>query len=235
MELVKNYIAIPEEEIIQLREEIKTKYENNLKQYGVKKLSDNSCAMYQLIYLYRHIGKAVHKDVITRFVQEHFPDANSDQQVRHLGSQHGYNILNRNEVINNEKVPSGYNMLIDLEHPKSQFLNRKEKRKVALTTDDFKAIKKIWNNRCATCGAEEGKPHRVSGEIVKLQKGHINPNEALKEGNIIPQCQYCNRDYYKDLFIFNEDGYPYCINNPAFVLRSSDAVKRQIKELLKDY
>ena len=59
---------------------------------------------------------------------------------------------------------------------------------------NFESIKKEYNYRCATCGSEEGKEHLFrKGVIVQIQEGHMNPAKPLQEGNIIPQCQICNR------------------------------------------
>lgn len=234
MKLIDEYIPISDEEIERLKAEIKNKYDENLKQYGVKQKADDSFAMYQLIYLYKYKGKAVHKDVVAKFVQDHFENATNDQQVRHLGSQDGYNVYNRYEDVNGEKVPSGYNLLIDLDYPKRDFMARALRRNITMNSSDFEELKRAWNYRCATCGAKEGEPHKVSGAIVKLQQGHKDPNKPLEQGNTIPQCQYCNRDYYKDNFVFDDNGYPSKINNPNFVLRSTDDVKRRMKQVLEN-
>ena len=233
MDLIKEYTPISDEEIERLRNEIKSKYENNLRQFGVWEKADDSYAMYQLIYLYKYKGKAVHKDVVADFVIGHFPNATKDQQVRHLGSQAGYNVLNKGEEYNGEKVPSGYNLLVDLNYPKPDFMARALRRTTTLSSSDFEVIKRSWNYRCATCGEKEGEPHKVSGVIVRLEQGHMDPNLPLGPGNIIPQCQYCNRDMFKNNFVFDENGYPKYINNPNYVLRSPENVKQRMKKVLE--
>lgn len=34
---------------------------------------------------------------------------------------------------------------------------------------------------------------RYPGVMTRLQKGHMNPHKPLEPGNIIPQCDACNR------------------------------------------
>lgn len=234
MELIDEYTPLSDEEIERLKKEIKNKYDKNLKRYGVKQLSDDSYAMYQLIYLYKHKGKAVHKDVVAKFVQDQFKNAANDQQVRHLGSKFGYNVYNTYEEVNGEKIPSGHSLLVNLNSPRRDFILRANRRDVIINSSDFEKIKKVWEYKCATCGAKEGEPHKVLGEKVKLQRGHKDPNKPLELGNILPQCQYCNRDFFKDNFVFDDNGYPSAINNPAYVLRSTDKVQREMMELIKN-
>jgi hypothetical protein len=66
-----------------------------------------------------------------------------------------------------------------------------------------------------------------------LQKGHRDPNKPLEIGNIIPQCQFCNRDMYKDNFVFDEFGRPTAVNNPTYILRSTKQVKQAMLKLLQ--
>ena len=59
---------------------------------------------------------------------------------------------------------------------------------------DFESIKAKYDYRCATCGSKEGEKHFIEKSIITtLQQGHMDPSKELKEGNIIPQCQFCNR------------------------------------------
>ena len=47
---------------------------------------------------------------------------------------------------------------------------------------------------------EEWQRHNIRhNEIVRLQKGHMDPSKPLEAGNIIPQCQVCNRAGQIDL------------------------------------
>lgn len=234
IDIINEFIDIEKDECDKLWQEIKTKHELNLSIYNVKLPTENTSKYYQLIYLYKYINCLVKKDVIADFVISKIPSAGKDQQVRHLAAD-GFNLIVKGgKIINtDETVPSGYYLLQTLDFPKPEFMAKSLKRVSLLKVNDFEKIKKIYNNRCATCGSKEGEPHRVSGKLVELQQGHMDPNRPLEVGNIIPQCQYCNQNIYKDFFVFNEDGYPIKISNPEFVLRSDKYVRRQIYELIK--
>jgi hypothetical protein len=89
---------------------------------------------------------------------------------------------------------------------------------------NFESIKAKYQNRCATCGAEEGKPHwnpyyAESGEPVRLQKGHMNPHHPLDEGNVIPQCQFCNK-LYRNWLVFDVNGRVIGVASWQFVVKS---------------
>ena len=88
------------------------------------------------------------------------------------------------------QIPKGSYKLITLEKP---YLGYCEGRHEGYK-GDFEEIKKQYGYRCATCGAKEGEEHYFrKGTKVQLQEGHMNPCKPLAEGNIIPQCQICNR------------------------------------------
>lgn len=233
MEFIKTYQKISEEDIIRINEEIEEQYERNLKQYGVILPAIDSYKRAQLIYLYYFKGKAVRKDAITNFVLSLYPDAGGDQQIRHLGAQDGFNLYYNNDLFLGEKVTRGYYLLDGLTHPKQAWLIKSNARNINLKTNDFNEIKKSFNYRCATCGAHENEPHRITGHMVKLQRGHINPNLPLQIGNVIPQCEYCNQNIYKNDFIFSPEGFPLKINNPNYIFHSDENVQKQMYELLK--
>lgn len=231
---IEIYTPISNEEIANLWGEIKDKWENNLQNEGINLPKEGSAKMYQLVYLYKYRGKLVHKDVISDFVKEHIPTAGKDQQVRHLGPQNGFYVLNKGEeILADETVPSGFHILINLNTPSPSWQSAAKKRLSQLNASSFDEIKKLFNFRCATCGAKEGEAHRVTKKIVHLQQGHINPNKELSLDNTIPQCEYCNQNIYKDDFVFTRDGYPNKINNPKYVLRSDKSVRKEMLEILK--
>ena len=75
--------------------------------------------------------------------------------------------------------------------------------------DDWKEISRFIrfvraNNRCETCGAENGKPHPVTGSEVVLTVAHIrhdktdnryNPDKYDpddKNNNLVAECQKCH-------------------------------------------
>lgn len=233
MEKIITYTPIPDETFDNIKNECYQEWKNNLQKYGIIFPKPNTCKYYQLLFLYYYKTQMVHKNVITQFIHEKIPEASGDQQIRHLAGICGYNIAIRGDKIGNEIVPTGYYCLLTMTLPKPSWLKRKNFRAIVLPDDDFIKIKQQYQNCCATCGAIEGEPHRYYGGVVQLQKGHMNPNLPLKNGNIIPQCQYCNRDFYKNNFIFNEFGQPITINNPSYILRAPDAIQKEVYALLK--
>ena len=88
-----------------------------------------------------------------------------------------------------------------------------------------------YDNRCATCGIEEGKKDPRNEELVVLQQGHMNPREKLTLDNVIPQCQYCNQTY-KDYFLFNENGRVIAVNNPLILLKSPKSIQDEMVRVL---
>ena len=120
-------------------------------------------------------------------------------------------------------IPKGYYKLITLETPYPAYcFERREGFK-----GDFETIKKEYNYRCATCGSKEGEEHLFrKGVIVKLQEGHMNPSKPLVEGNIIPQCQICNRPD-RNKWIFDKTGRVIAVAN------SQDGI-RIVKDFLKN-
>jgi hypothetical protein len=99
----------------------------------------------------------------------------------------------------------------------------------------------MYNYHCATCGSEEAKEHLFrKGVLVSLQKGHMNPNAPLIEGNIIPQCQICNR-CDRNRWIYDKTGRVIEIAQTndgirvvkTFLNKSSSQVKSEILVFLK--
>lgn len=207
-------------------------YDKNIEVDELVKLLD--AKELQLIFLYHHKDKLVHKDVISAFVRKYKIDAGLDQQIRHLGSQYHWNILNKGNKIPDKNiiVPSGYHYLVSIETPNPKILANALKRTGRIAAKNFDQLKLAYNNTCATCGISEGKKDsRFNDVIVALQQGHMNPRKALDLTNTIPQCQYCNQTY-KDYFIFNEFGRVIAINNPEIVLKSPKDVQDEIIKIL---
>lgn len=74
---------------------------------------------------------------------------------------------------------------------------------------------------------------------VKLQKGHMNPSEPLAAGNIIPQCQICNRGD-RNRWIYDKtgrvievadtmDGFRVIVR---FIENTSDSIRAKLRKLL---
>src|SRR3990170_223768 len=70
-----------------------------------------------------------------------------------------------------------------------------------------------------------------SGTITKLQQAHIDAFKPLVEGNIIPQCQKCNRAY-RDFWVFDERGRVRGIAKSAVIKKCNEKIKRGIYKIL---
>ncbi len=138
----------------------------------------------------------VHKDDMSEIVRKRIPTAAADQQVRHL-SDDGWNL---------EGDTKGAHCITDPYRAHPKYARQLKRSQNLLQSDDFTTIKKAFGNKCATCGAIENQPDpRYVGDMVKLQKGHKDPEKPMEKGNVIPQCQFCNRAY-KDDFTFDNKG-----------------------------
>lgn len=243
------------EEMTSIHRKIVSCWEQRLKSYGVKPLwqtkedgtpkndimepaNINPASLdskeLQLIFLYKHRGCFVHKDVISAFVRRYKPSAGLDQQVRHLGSQYGWNVLNKGNKVPDEDVyvPSGYHYLVSLDSPNPTIVGSILKRKGRLAAESFEELKVVYDNRCATCGIKEGViDKRYNNVTVVLEQGHMDPRKPLTIENTIPQCQYCNHTY-KDYFRFNEYGRVIAVNNPEILLKSPKDIQDEMIKVL---
>lgn len=135
----------------------------------------------------------VSKQELTNFIRAYYLDTTDVQQARHLSMQKGWNILSGqrgDKNAKNQQIPAGSYKLISLETPYDAFALERR----AGFSGDFEKLKEKYGFRCATCGSREGSDHLFrKGVIVELQKSHMNPKLPLQAGNIIPQCQVCNR------------------------------------------
>lgn len=211
------------------------KYHNDfLKRHGVKlpKLR-NAEGNYTkdaivLVYLAKFYPSTVMvtKQELTSFVRRFYPDVNDVQQARHLGAQKGWFIsAGGRENVHVKKI--GEYRLITLERPYPNFKGHRIEN-----TADWQNIREQYGNRCATCGSEEGKRNlHYPNTITKLQKSHIDPSKALIEGNIIPQCQKCNRAY-RNFWVFDERGRVRSIARASIVRKCSIEVKRKAYVIL---
>lgn len=188
-----------------------------------------------LVYLYKNKHRSVSKTELTAFIQQFYPDTNDVQQARHLAAQKGWYILSGTrgdlEAKENNCKPGDYK-LISLEKSYPNFTQ--QRRDYSLDGEKgWNELKKLYNNRCATCGSKEGKKNfHYPNTITKLQKGHMDPSKPLEPGNIIPQCEKCNRPD-RNYFVFNNKGRVIKIADPKFVLKSSKKVQKEMYEILK--
>ncbi len=181
-----------------------------------------------LVYLARFYPStvAVMKGELTEFIRKFYPKTNDVQQARHLGAQKGW-FISAGGRDNVHVKKSGEYRLLTLERPYPNFKGHRIE-----ATSDWEKVKHQYGNRCATCGSEEDKKNlHYPNTITKLQKAHIDSSKPLIKGNIIPQCQKCNRAY-RDFWIFDERGRVRGIAKPAIIKKCNEKVKRGIYRIL---
>ena len=105
-----------------------------------------------------------------------------------------------------------------------------------LSGDYWEDLKRAYGYRCATCGSKEGEPNFNWPEtLTKLQKGHMNPNKPLIEGNIIPQCEKCNRAD-RNYWEYDAKGRVIKVANPKVIDSCSNEIQWAIyKRLYKKF
>ncbi|MBA3047442.1 hypothetical protein KKC83_04005 [Patescibacteria group bacterium] len=64
-----------------------------------------------------------------------------------------------------------------------------------------------------------------------MQKSHKDPNKPLIEGNIIPQCQKCNRAD-RNRWVYDDKGRVVKLANPSFVKNFDKEVRWKIYKIL---
>ena len=246
--LTEEYLNISDSEIKKLHKKIVDAYKNQLATYEVRQLWNDDiiddcedsefvaqlgAKELQLIFLLKYMNCFVHKDLISKFVRQRIKNAALDQQVRHLGTQYGWYVLNKGAKVPNMEmfVPSGYHYLVSIEMPNPTVLATALKRTGRIAARNFSEMKIAYGSRCATCGIEEGKNDARNQEIVTLQQGHMNPRLPLTLDNTIPQCQYCNQTY-QDYFQFNEYGRVVAVNNPQILLSSPKDIQDEMITVL---
>ncbi|KKU86819.1 MAG: hypothetical protein UY15_C0002G0025 [Parcubacteria group bacterium GW2011_GWA2_47_9] len=192
-------------------------HEKYLKQFGVKlpklyaskgKFTKDALVLTYLAYDYPNTRK-VSKEELTKFVRSYYPNTNDVQQARHLGAQAGWWIVagGRDNIV--LRIERGSYQLYTLEQPYPGF---KKGHRIA-DTDDWEKIKEKYNYRCATCGSQENKPH------------------FLVTGNIIPQCQKCNRGD-RNRWVYDEKGRVIKLADANFVKNFDKDVKEKIYRIL---
>jgi hypothetical protein len=212
--------------------------ENNLKSLGIQlpKLK-NSKGTYTkdalcLVLLFSKFQKPVSKEELTRFIKGFYPSVNDVQQARHLGAQKGWYILSGTRKDKLGNLNPGEYMLYSINESYPDYTIGR--RINSLNIGSWDQLKRSYNNRCATCGSEEGKQHLInSGTITQLQQGHMNPQNSLDLKNTIPQCDWCNRAY-RSFFCFDNKGRVSKINDPNFVLKSTEEIQIKIFKILKE-
>lgn len=171
--------------------------------------------------------RVVSKEELTQFIQLYDSRVNDVQQARHLAAQKGWFILSgtRNDIAS-EDIPKGSYKLQTLEQEYPSY--RAARRNYSSGDEYWDELKKEYDYRCACCGSKENKPHRYwKNTITVLQKGHMDPTRPLEPGNIIPQCEKCNRAD-RDNWIYDEKGRVVGIANARTLEKSSREVKKEM-------
>jgi hypothetical protein len=124
-------------------------------------------------------------------------------------------------------IKRGYYQLYSLEASYPGFRGHRTQK-----TDNWDEIKKQYGYRCATCGSIEGKPNiHWPGTKTKLEKSHQDPNKPLVPGNIIPQCQKCNRGD-RNRWVYDEKGRVIKLAKSSFVTNFDEEVQWKIYRIL---
>lgn len=226
-------------EIIATYDILKEHHEKYLAAKGVElpnlKKGDNFTKdVLALVYLAKNYPNTsvVTKSELTKFIRRYYKDTTDVQQARHLAAQKGWYILSGTRKDNNSlTLNSGEYKLISLTECYPGFT--KERREYNETDDFFELLKKEYGYCCATCGSEEGKPHKYwKNTKTILQKGHMNPLKPLERGNIIPQCDKCNRAD-RNNWIYDKKGRVVAVANEKVIDKCSLDLQRKIYERLK--
>ena len=188
-----------------------------------------------LILIYLSQGypntRKVSKTELTRFIRFYYPEVNDVQQARHLGAQKGWYIAagGRDNVV--VQLQRGEYQLVSREKPYPAFHGHRVSERVG-DVDSWVELKTKYHFKCVTCGSEEDKLHlHWPATRTKLQKGHMDPSKPLEYGNIIPQCQKCNRGD-RNNWVYDERGRAIKVANPNVISRSSEDVQWKTYRIL---
>lgn len=195
---------------------------------GNKKFTKDALVLVYLSCGYPQTRK-VSKEELTKFIRSHYPDTNDVQQTRHLGAQAGWWIVagGRDNIV--LQVERGFYQLYTLEQPYPGF---KKGHRIS-NTDDWETIKEKYNFRCATCGSLENKSHfHWPATKTILQKAHMDPNKPLINGNIIPQCQKCNRGD-RNRWVYDDKGRVIKLANPHVIKFCDKEIRKSVYKILK--
>lgn len=215
-------------------------YEEYLKQHGVKlpKLSDTQGNYTKdalvLVYLAQDYPNTikVSKEELTQFIRQYYPNINDVQQARHLGAQKGWFIAAGGRDNRDVVLDRGEYQLISLEKPYPNFKGHRIEITETKFSSYWENLKVQYGNRCVTCGSEEGKPNiHWPNTITRLQEAHKDPNKPLVPGNIIPQCQKCNRPD-RNNWVYDERGRVIKLANPNVIKRSDKEIRWKVYKIL---
>lgn len=223
-------LSLSPQEIGRAFGEVRKDWQMYLKKIGISLPKAGTYKWYQLAILKRYEQNAVHKNDISQLLATLTNKAATDQQVRHLKTQGGWFVLNRGDSYQGKDVPEGCHVLITTKHPSP---GGAWQRRAVVAGEDWEKILQQYNYACASCGTKIGEQHRFDKSFVVkvLEKGHMNPSKPLEQGNIIPQCRWCNRTARGD-FTFDEQGRPKAIAGIRPVKRADHKVIQEVKKWL---
>lgn len=150
------------------------------------------------------------------------PHLGSDQQIRHL-KRDGWNLI----------TPRGGKHRLDPYKLSPSFARDYSRKAKVMKATDFEDIKKAHDYRCVSCGGQEGIIDYRYDEPIKLEQGHLDPEKPHVIGNIIPQCQFCNKTYKSD-FTFDEKGRVRAVASINPIKRASKIVQKKTWDYLRD-
>ena len=182
-----------------------------------------------LVYLAQNYPntRKVSKEELTQFIRQYYPNVVDVQQARHLGAQKGWFIVSGARGNMGVNLARGEYQLLTLEKPYPGFLGHRAEEQ-----EDWEELKRRYGYRCATCGSKEGEPNiHWPNTITKLQKAHMDPNKPLITGNIIPQCEKCNRAD-RNNWVYDERGRVIKVANPNVIKRSDKKIRWRIYKIL---
>lgn len=219
---------------------IEAYHNKHLKHHGVKlpklfqgsKYTKDALTLVFLAQNYPNT-RVVSKTEITEFIKRYDPKVNDVQQARHLAAQKGWYILSGTRKDNNSlNLNAGEYKLVTLEEFYPGFTH--QRREFQEDENFFENLKAEYNYCCATCGSKEGEPHRYwKNTTTVLQMGHMDPNKPLQAGNIIPQCEKCNRPD-RNHWIYDTKGRVVSIANECIVDTCSREMQEKMYERLKN-
>lgn len=210
-----------EEELGEAWEQVKTAWRNSLERYGVRLPTAGSAPSLWLSILWIHKDdEPIHKRAIGKVVTNVRSDLTDDQQVRHLKGAGWHDVGGGR----------GWHK-IDFSTPSPDWLLRQTRRGTNLASATWEEIKLAYDNKCAWCRAEEGTPHWMNSQEVRLQQGHKDPARPAIKDNIIPLCQYHNQAL-RDSLVLDQHGFPKAVASTALVAAASRSVKLAIRSML---
>jgi len=193
---------------------------------GVKFPNKGTLKAYTIMLFIQYEGEVITKQEATKIVNNETGKVTNDlQELRHLGKQQGFNIIQGGEIHEGRKLKRGCYVLKNLTEC-NPYWNKNRRGTDNLNWD---AKKKYYDYCCATCGAKEGNLHKNTQRLIILEQGHMDPKKEMNNDNIIPQCQECNR-FYKNNYKFDKFGRHKGMTNEGIIKEHSD---EQLKELYK--